>query len=183
MVRDTKQISPARGALPVFLRAFRAGFGTGDNDFMYIRTAGNPEAARATLRHEIAALDPSRDLYDAMPLEEYTQASLYPQKVAAMLLAALGVVSLVLAALGLYSVMAYTVIERTHEIGIRMALGSSRGSVHGMVARRAMEMTAVGLAVGIAGALGVAHVVGSLLVGVSPADPLTILFAIVSWAR
>jgi predicted permease len=179
MVRDSKQITPAEAPYPFFYEPFAQSFGTGDNNFIYIRTAGDPDAARATLRHEIAALDGGTGLYDAMPLEEYTQASLYPQKVAAMLLAALGLLSLVLAALGLYSVMAYAVTERTHEIGIRMALGAQRTSVHAMVARKAINMTAAGLAVGIAVALAVAHLVGSLLVQVSPADPLTFLFAIV----
>ena len=179
MVRDSKQITPAEAPYPFFYEPFAQSFGTGDNNFIYIRTAGDPDAARATLRHEIAALDGGTGLYDAMPLEEYTQASLYPQKVAAMLLAALGLLSLVLAALGLYSVMAYVVTERTHEIGIRMALGAQRTSVHAMVARKAINMTAAGLAVGIAVALAVAHLVGSLLVQVSPADPLTFLFAIV----
>jgi len=114
-----------------------------------------------------------------MPLDEYTQASLYPQKVAAMLLTGLGLLSLMLAALGLYSVMAYAVTERTHEIGIRMALGAPRSAVLVMVAQKAMGMTAAGLVAGIAGALVLAHVVGSLLVGVSPADPFAFLFAIV----
>ncbi len=178
MVRDSKQINAGEAPYPFFYEPFAHAFGTGDNNFIYIRTAGDPEAARATLRHEIAALDASTGLYDATPLEEYTQASLYPQKVAAMLLTALGLLSLLLAALGLYSVMAYAVTERTHEIGIRMALGAQRASVHAMVARKAISMTAAGLAVGIAVALAVAHLVGSLLVQVSPADPLTFLFAI-----
>jgi predicted permease len=178
MARDSKQNSPAEAPSPYFYEPFAQRFGTGNNNFIYIRTAGDPAAVRATLRHEIAALDPSAGIYDASPMEDYTSASLFPQKVAAMLLTALGLLSLVLAALGLYSVMAYSVNERTHEIGIRMALGSPRGSVLAMIVRKAMNMTAVGLAAGIACALALAHVVGSLLVEVSAADPLTFLFAI-----
>ena len=179
MVRDTKQNSPAESPYPLLYLPFSQGFGTGHNNFIFLRTAGDPGSVRATLRHEIAALDSTAGIYDAETLVEYTGAALYPQKVAAMLLAGLGVLSLVLAALGLYSVMAYAVTERTHEIGIRMALGASRSAVHAMIARKAMSMTGVGLAAGIAGALVLAHVVGSLLVGVSPADPIAFLFAIV----
>ena len=178
MARDSKQNSPAEAPFPYFYEPFAQRFGTGNNNFIYIRTAGDPAAVRATLRHEIAALDPSAGIYDALPMEDYTSASLFPQKVAATLLTALGLLSLVLAALGLYSVMAYAVNERTHEIGIRMALGSPRGSVLAMIVRKAMNMTAAGLAAGIAGALALAHVVGSLLVQVSAGDPLTFLFAI-----
>ena len=173
MVRDSKQNSPAEAPFPYFYVPFEQGFGTGHIDFLYLRTAGNPDEARSVLRREVAALDPSAGLYDAMPLSEYTQASLFQQRVAAGLLAALGVLSLLLAAVGLYSVMAYAVTERTREIGIRMALGAQPGQVRGMVLRKGMALTLAGLAAGLALALGVARLVASLLVGVGTADPLT----------
>jgi ABC-type antimicrobial peptide transport system permease subunit len=152
-------------------------FGRGHNNFIYVRTRGDPNTARATLRHEVAALDPTADLYDAMSLTEYTQASLYPQKVAASLLAALGILSILLAAAGLYSVMSYAVSERTQEIGIRMALGSSQRDVLAIVFGKALTMTAIGLMGGVLAALAFTRLISSLLVEVSAADPITFVAA------
>jgi putative ABC transport system permease protein len=84
-----------------------------------------------------------------------------------------GVLALVLSAIGVYGVMAHLVSEETHEIGIRMALGASRGSVLGMILRRGMGTTVVGLGVGVVMAFGLARLVSSLIFGVSAADPAT----------
>ena len=125
------------------------------------------------MHREIAALDPAAGLYDAMPLTEYTEASLYQHKVAASLLSALGVLSLLLAAVGLYSVMSYSVSERTREIGIRMALGAQPRNVLALVLRQGLVMTLSGLLAGIVIALAGARLVAALLIGVGGADPLT----------
>jgi predicted permease len=169
---DSKQNSPAEAPFPYFYMPFEQAFGRGHNDFLYVRTAGDPDTARAALRREVAALDASAGLYDAMPLTEYTQASLFPQRVAAGLLGPLGLLSLLLAAVGLYSVLAYAVGERTREIGIRMALGAQPRQVLGMVLRTGLVLAASGLAAGLALALAGARLVRSLLVEVGSADPL-----------
>lgn len=178
LVKDSKQTSPSEAPLPYLYAPFRQMFGRGHNNFIYVRTTGDPNTARATLRHEVGGLDPTAGLFDAMPLNEYTQAALYPQKVAAILLAALGALSLLLAAVGLYSVMSYAVSERTHEIGIRMALGAEQRDVLGMIVGEALVLTAAGLLGGVAAALAVTRLVSSLLVQVSGADPLTFVAAI-----
>ena len=93
----------------------------------------------------------------------------------AVLMGVFGVLALVLSSVGVYGVMAYVVSERTQEIGIRMALGSSRSSVLGIVFRRGMTTTLIGLAVGIAVAYAMAPAIASLVYGVSPKDPATFI--------
>ena len=116
-------------------------------------------------------MDPNVAIQDAMPLAEYAGASLFPHKIAALLLSVLGIVALLLAAVGLYSVMAYSITQRVHEIGIRVALGAKSSDVLLLVVRQAMELTAVGLAVGVAGAIAVTRLAAGQLVNVSATDP------------
>ena len=91
-----------------------------------------------------AAIDPNVTVFDAAPLKEFIGASLYPQKVAASLMAVMGGMAVLLAAVGLYSVMAYWVAQRTQEIGVRMALGAPPGYVLRMVVRKGLAVTAAG---------------------------------------
>jgi ABC-type antimicrobial peptide transport system permease subunit len=88
-------------------------------------------------------------VFDAVPLKEFIGASLYPQRMAATLLAALGALAVLLAGIGLYSVMAWSVAQRTQEIGIRMALGARPAAVLGMVVRQGLKLAAMGLAAGV----------------------------------
>jgi predicted permease len=172
LAKDSKYFHPGESAQPYMYVPFKQYFFSGHNNFMFIRTAGNPNDVRPVLRREIAALDPSTALYDAMPLTEYTQAALYPQKVAASMLAALGILSMVLAAVGLYSVMAYAVSERTHEIGVRMALGARPRDVLAMVLRKGMILTVAGLLAGMAAALVATRATSGMFVTVSASEPL-----------
>jgi predicted permease len=174
VVKDSKYRNPAEAPRPVVFLPFQQGFLIGWNTYVFVRTAGPLKDAMTTLRREVTALDPMAGLFDAMPLVEQTEAALYPQKVAASLLGALGTLSLLLAAIGLYSVMAYSVTERTKEIGIRMAMGAQPGEMLGMVLRKGMGLTTAGLAAGIAAALVAARLVGSMLPGVSAADPIAV---------
>ncbi len=105
---------------------------------------------------------------------EIVAGSLYAQQVAAALLSVLGAVSLLLAALGLYSVLAYTVSQREHEFGIRLALGAETSDVVGLVLRTGMTLTMAGILVGAVLAIAVMKMAAGLLVGVSPGDPVAI---------
>jgi len=140
----------------------------------FIRTAGPAQAVTAAVRHEAAAIDPNAGVAEVQPYEEMIGASLFAQRVAATLLAVLGAVSLLLAALGLYSVLAYTVSQREHEFGIRMALGAAPSNVVGLVLRRGMALTLGGVAAGAALAVAVTRMMAGVLVGVRPGDPAII---------
>jgi putative ABC transport system permease protein len=162
MVKDSKYRTPAEGATAYFYGSFGQMFWSGHDNFVYIR-ARDLDEARGTLRREVAALDPNKGLYELSTLEEYTQAGLFGERVAASLLSALGILALALAAVGLYSVMAYAVSERTQEIGIRMALGAPRHQVLGLMLRRGLVMTITGLAAGIVSAIAAARVLSSAI--------------------
>ncbi len=137
----------------------------------YVRTAGDPERAIGIVRQAVAAIDPSVAMFGGEALTEHIGAALFGQKVAASLMSGMGVIALSLAAIGLYSVMAYSVIQRTHEIGIRIALGARPLDMTWLALRRGMLLTLAGLAIGSAGAVAMARMASSVLVHVSPADP------------
>ena len=134
-------------------------------------TSGDPSSAVAAIRREVHQMDPNVGVYDAIPLTEYISASLFVQKMAASLLGALGAIALVLAAVGLYSVMAYSIAQRTQEIGIRMALGATPGNVLALVGRQAIGMVLVGTVVGSVAAVALTRMASGLLVRVSATDP------------
>jgi predicted permease len=138
---------------------------------LYARTTGDPAQALPILRRAVASLDAGVGVYNAMPFEDYIGASVFPQRIAASLLTVLGAIALLLAAVGLYSVMAYSVSQRTHEIGIRMALGGQRSHVMSLVLRKGLALTSIGLVVGLIVALSASQVIASMLLNVSATDP------------
>jgi predicted permease len=170
LAKDSKYFNIAEAPRPHFFAPFRQQARAGQQLFFFAKVDGPPRLVPAGLRREVAAVDPKAAAFDVMPLMEWTEVTLLPQKVAANLLAALGLIALILAAVGLYSVMAYAVTQRTQEIGIRMALGAQPRNVLGDVLRRGMTLTAAGLGLGIAAALAVTRLVESMLVNVSPTD-------------
>ena len=113
----------------------------------------------STFRREAARIDPNVDMPELMPLGDYTAEALYPLKVAASLMTALSLLSILLAGVGLYSVMAYAVTQRTRELGIRMALGARRGPVLRMILRQGLRLTAAGLLMGLALCFAVTRIV------------------------
>ncbi|HKS08485.1 MAG TPA: ABC transporter permease [Pyrinomonadaceae bacterium] len=124
-------------------------------------------------RAEIKAFDSNQIIWRAQTLEELLGTSVAPRRFNMFLLGIFASVALVLAAVGLYGVMSYSVSWRTHEIGIRMALGAKRADVLRLVIRQGMTMTLIGLAIGLVGAFALSRVIAGLLYGVSPKDPLT----------
>jgi len=139
------------------------------------------------IRSLAASMDRNLPMLQAQRFEEFASIGLVPQRVAASVSGSLGVVGLLLAAMGIYGVTAYAVARRTREIGIRMALGAQRGDVVRMVLRQGLVLTFAGVAIGLPLAGGATHLLGALLFGVPPIDPLTfsgvaLLFAIVGTA-
>jgi predicted permease len=141
--------------------------------FVVVRRNPSVASAIPTVRRELAALDPNMPIAGAAALADYTAFSLLPQRAAAMLSGTFGLVGLVLAAVGIYGLVAYSVSQRTHELGLRSALGASRRHLFLMVVRQGMLPVALGLALGIAGAFALSRLLASFLVGVTPTDPLT----------
>jgi putative ABC transport system permease protein len=145
---------------------------------LFVKTSGDPAPMVAEVRNAIRGIDASLPVYDARTLNEHMQIAVFAQRMAANLLGAMGVLALLLAAIGLYGVMAYAVSQRTQELGIRLALGASPGSLLGMVVRQGMTLTMIGLAIGLALALGAFGSIGAvrtLLPGISPLDPMTFI--------
>ncbi len=175
LAKDSKFYSFVENVRPTIYVPFAQRYGSvGDYDRgvgLYVRAVGEPAQALPILRRAVSSIDPGVGVYDAMSFEDYMGASVFPQRVAASLLSVLGAIALLLAAVGLYSVMAYSVSQRTHEIGIRMALGGQRSNVMGMVLKKGLALTTIGLLVGVAVALAASQVVASLLLNVSATDP------------
>jgi putative ABC transport system permease protein len=144
------------------------------------RTPAAPEAAAGSLRQALARLDPEQAAGEIRTFDQFLARSIATPRFTAILLGAFAALALLLAGFGLYGVMAYSVAQRSREIGIRMALGAQAADVRSLVVGQAVRLGAAGLGMGVAGALAVTRVLDSLLFGVSASDPLT--FAAVSAA-
>jgi ABC-type antimicrobial peptide transport system permease subunit len=118
-------------------------------------------------------MNPNVPVVNAQTFEEYASLGLIPQRIAASVAGSLGVIGLLLAAIGIYGVTAYMVTSRTREIGIRIALGARRGTVVRMVLRQGMMLTVIGAAIGLVLAAAASRLLGSLLFGVGPTDPIS----------
>jgi predicted permease len=138
-----------------------------------VRTDGDPLDLAPVLRDQVRALDPQLPLFAMVPFEEHARTASFQQRMAGTLLAGFGALALLLSTIGLYGLLAYTVGQRTREIGIRMALGGGRGSIFALIVRHGLRLTAVGVALGLAAAAAATRGLSRLLVGVSPTDPLT----------
>ncbi len=138
-----------------------------------VRAQGDPVALMAPLRRAIADVDPALPLYQLGTMDGRVVDSMAQTRFSTTLLTAFGAIALILAAIGVYGVISYGVTQRTQEIGIRMALGARRADVVGMVVRHGAALAAIGLVVGLAGALALSRLIGSLLFQVSPTDPPT----------
>jgi predicted permease len=138
-----------------------------------IRTAADPAALTSTIRREVLAQDQAQPAHTVVPMEDLVADSIASERFYALLLSVFAAVALVLSAVGVYGVLSYWVNQRTHEIGIRIALGADRAAVVGLVIRRGMGLAILGAAVGLGGAFGVTRVLDSVLFDVEATDPLT----------
>jgi predicted permease len=172
VAQDSKYHTLTESPQPYFYIPIRQVFRPEMGVTFHVRTAGAPEAAAGLIRQAVQSIDPNVAMFDVMPMTESMQASLFGQKVAASLLSVLGAIALLLAAVGLYGVMAYSIAQRTQEIGIRMALGARPRGVIWLAVRGGMVFALAGLAAGLAAAAVLARLASAALIAVSPADPL-----------
>jgi len=144
---------------------------------LVVRTVSDPRPLAGAIREQVRSLDPSQAVYEVETMSERVAESIEQQRFAATLLALFAALALVLAAVGLYSVMAYIVTQRTHEIGIRMAIGAQPEDVLQLILGGGANLIFFGVVIGIAGALALARLMRSLLFGISAIDLPTFIVA------
>jgi predicted permease len=147
------------------------------NMTVYVRTTTDPNAMMNSIRSKMRDLDANLPIFDMRTTDEQIANSLAAERMIASLSTVFGFLATILAAVGLYGLMAYNVVQRTREIGIRMALGAAQKDVVWMVMRDVLLLVVIGIAVGVPASLGLARVVQSQLYGLSAHDPRTLLLA------
>jgi putative ABC transport system permease protein len=140
---------------------------------LVVRGRGDLSSIETAITNQLRDVNPNLPFFDVHPLTEIAHESISEQRFTMLLLIAFAALALVLAAVGLYGVLSYSVVQRTQEIGIRMALGARAHEVLAMVLRQGFVAIALGVAIGIGGALALTRAMASLLFGVGTHDPLT----------
>jgi putative ABC transport system permease protein len=142
---------------------------------LVLRTNSDPASIASSVRGEILAVDKDQPVSDVRTMEQLLSESVSSRKFSMLLLALFAAVALILAAVGIYGVMSYSVTQRTHEIGIRMALGAQTSDVLKMIVGQGMLVVIAGLSIGIAASFGLTRLMESLLFGVGAIDPITFI--------
>jgi ABC-type antimicrobial peptide transport system permease subunit len=140
-----------------------------------LRAAGDPLALLPQVRAAVGAIDPEQPIAEVRTLEQAFGETVAPRRFLMVLLSIFGVAACALAAIGIYGVMAYVVVRRTREIGVRLALGAPPSRVRRQVVGQAMAQAGIGLVLGVVGALLLGGVIRGQLFGVAPSDPTTLL--------
>jgi predicted permease len=178
VVEDAKYASAREEAEPIFfLSAYQMESILPYVNEIEIRAASNPAGVTAEVRRAIQEIDSNLPMTDVTTLSKQVNDSLAQQRAFSGLTGFFGILGLVLACVGLYGTMAYNVTRRTHEMGIRMALGAQRSEVLWMVLRQTLFLVGIGIAIGIPVALAAARLIASQLYGLKPSDPSTITVA------
>jgi ABC-type antimicrobial peptide transport system permease subunit len=174
LVKDAKYSDVKNDVPPVYFRPLLQSERMGSLTF-YVRTAMDSDVFVATIPKTIARVDPNLPVDNLRTLPQQIRENVFLDRFLGVLSASFAILATVLAAIGLYGVLAYTVIQRTREIGLRMALGATPSRVRGMVLRQVGKMTAIGAAVGLAAAWGLGRLAQSLLYRLDGADPVVLV--------
>ena len=173
LVQDAKYSSVKDEIPPLFFEPHQQDTTMGELSF-YVRTAGDPASVMRAIPGVVKALDPDLPVEELKTMPQQIRESVFVDRIIGTLSSAFAALATVLAAIGLYGVLAYTVAQRTREIGVRMALGAHGRTVRGMVLRQVAVMTAVGGGVGLVAAVALARVARSLLFGLQGHDPVVL---------
>jgi putative ABC transport system permease protein len=138
-----------------------------------VRTAGNPTLWAGPVRRVVASVDKDQPIHDLASLDELRAGSLTSRRVNLLLLGAFAALGLVLASVGIYGVVSHSVSQRTHEIGVRMALGAERSDVLRIVVGQGIRSVLIGTGIGVAVSFGLTRFLQTMLFGVKPTDPVT----------
>jgi putative ABC transport system permease protein len=171
VVNDTKDDGPGRQSRGAVYLPFAQN--PTNSLWLAVRTTGRAAAVAPALRDALAQIDPDVPLANLQTLDQQVAGWVAQPKFSMLMVSIFAAIALALAAIGIYGVISYNVAQRTHEIGIRMALGAHQADVIGMVARQVLVLTGVGIAIGMVMALGAKGALGQLLYGIQPTDPLT----------
>jgi len=173
VVADIRQRGLGENVRPCVYRPQAFGSHSPHQGTLIIRTAGSPMARADDVVKAIHEMDPDQPVANVRTLDRVVAALMAQRRFVLLLLGGFAGAALLLAAIGLYGVIAYAVSQRTREIGIRMALGASRGNVLGLVLRQGLTLAGIGVALGVPAALGMTRLLTTFLYEVKPGDPLT----------
>jgi predicted permease len=177
VVKDAKYVSLREPALRTYYVPYFQYSDRWRATTFQIRTAADPTGVIAAVRQAAREVDANLPLFNIKTLAKQVDESIAQERLIGAVSSFFGLLALLLAAVGLYGIMAYAVSQRTHEIGVRMALGAHRGAVLRMVLRQGMKLVLIGAGLGLAASLAVTRVIASQLYDVTPTDPMTFIGA------
>jgi putative ABC transport system permease protein len=180
VVGDQRQVAPGKPARPEVFENSRQDWDR--SGWVVVRTTGDPMAALSTVKSVLKEMDPLIPLGTVRTMREVWRQSMAHEQFVLTLLGTFGALALLLATVGVYGVTAQAARRRTHEIGIRMALGAEARAVMVMMLRRGLTLVGVGLVLGLGGALLATRVLRALLYGIAPTDPVTLAAVVVMLA-
>jgi predicted permease len=183
LVQDAKYSEVKQTIPPVFYRPYRQG-GPGNigSIYYYVRTSLNPEQFLATVPRIVARLDPNLPVTDLRTMPQQVRENVFLDRFIGILAATFAGLATLLAAVGLYGVLAYSVAQRTREIGLRMALGAAPSRVRAMILRQVAAMAAMGGTIGLVGAVGIGRLAESMLYQLKGSDPTVLVGAALALA-
>jgi hypothetical protein len=146
---------------------------TQSNQFMLVKTSLPPAEFQRRAEDALWSIDPEQSLFDFLTYDQRILASIWQLRISRLLLVVFGVLALVLSAIGMYGVMSYLVGQRTREMGIRLALGATPGGVRALIVRRGVFLSSIGLAIGVAGSIGLVRILAHAVRGVAGADAVS----------
>jgi predicted permease len=173
VVRDSKYRTLSEAAQPFLYELLTPGFEGPSGTTVLLRTSLPASSLVTDIRAQVRALDKSLPMSPIETMQEHLRAALWPPRMIARLLGSLGLVGMLLAMIGLYGNVAHSVISRTHEIGVRVALGAQRADVLKVFVGQGLRLTLIGVSIGLLAALGLTRFLSNLLYAIKPTDPVT----------